>query len=238
MACKCAVCQSDDPRDKRLRTSAMIEVGGKNIVIDCGPDFRYQMLRENVSNIRAVLFTHEHRDHIAGLDDVRSFNWVNKAPVSIYAEERVFKALKTMFSYAFANENIYPGVPSIDVNIIDENIFHIDDIKVTPIRGTHFIIPVLGYRIGDISYLTDFNSISDAEIEKLKGSKVLVVNALRHEKHLSHFTMSEALELIEKVAPEKAYITHVGHQMDKCAIEEKNLPENVHIAYDGLSIEL
>jgi len=238
VACKCPVCQSDDSRDKRLRSSVMFECEGKNIVVDCGPDFRYQMLREKVDNIRAVLFTHEHRDHVAGLDDIRSYNWVNKAPVDIYAETRVLDAVMCMFSYAFKLDNKYPGTPQINVNIIDENPFYIDSVKITPIRGMHYFIPVLGYRIGDITYITDFNKIEDSEIEKLKDSKVLVVNALRKEEHISHFTLSEAIELIQKVNPEKAYITHIGHQMNKHEVEERDLPSNIHFAYDGLTIEV
>lgn len=238
VACKCAVCLSEDKKDKRLRSSVMIQDSGNNIVIDCGPDFRYQMLRENISNIRAVILTHEHRDHIAGIDDLRSFNWVNKSAVSVYAENRVVSALKSMFSYVFATEKIYPGVPKIDINIIDESPFFIDKTEVIPIRGMHYYIPVLGYRIGDISYITDFNSISESEIQKMKGSKIMVVNALRHEKHISHFTLSEALELIEKINPDRAYITHISHQMEKTSIEEKKLPKGVYFAYDGLTIEI
>lgn len=238
VACKCHVCQSNDSRDKRLRSSAMIEVNGKNLIIDCGPDFRYQMLREKVENIRAILFTHEHRDHVAGLDDVRSFNWVNKSAVDIYAETRVINCLKSMFSYAFREIDRYPGAPSINVNIINEKAFKIDDVKIVPIRGMHYNLPVLGFRINDLTYITDFNKITEQEIEKIKGSKVLVVNALRREKHVSHFTLEEALELIERVNPEKAFITHIGHQLDVHDVEEKNLPDNVHFAFDGLSIKL
>jgi phosphoribosyl 1,2-cyclic phosphate phosphodiesterase len=238
VACKCPVCKSTDSKDKRLRSSVMIEAMGKNIIIDCGPDFRYQMLREGVENIRAIIFTHEHRDHVAGLDDVRSFNWVNKSPVDIYAESRVVDSLKTMFSYAFNEKNKYPGVPQINTNIINEEEFNIDDIKIIPIRGMHYFIPVLGFRLGDITYITDFNKISEVEIEKIKGSKILVINALRKEQHVSHFSLSESLELIDRIKPDRAYITHISHQMDKHAVEEKSLPENVFFAYDGLSIEL
>lgn len=238
VACKCPVCQSTDARDKRLRSSVLIECEEKNLIVDCGPDFRFQMLRENVVNIRAILLTHEHRDHVAGLDDVRSFNWINKAPVEIYAERRVIDAVVGMFSYAFKTDNKYPGVPLIDVHEITNQIFFIDSIKIIPIRGLHYFIPVLGYRIGDITYLTDFNSIDGVEIEKIKGSKVLVVNALRNEKHVSHFNLSEALELIEKVKPERAYITHIGHQMGKHEFVENCLPQNVFFAYDGLTIEV
>lgn len=238
VACKCPVCQSINSKDKRLRTSAMVEINGKNLIIDCGPDFRYQMLRENVENIRAILFTHEHRDHVAGLDDVRSFNWVNKAPVSIYAEERVVTCLENMFSYAFDKIEKYPGTPEINVNIINENPFKIDDIEIIPIRGMHYQLPVLGFRIGDLTYITDFNKIADQDIEKIKGSKVLVINALRREKHISHFTLDEALEIINKAKPIKAFITHIGHQLDKHDVEEYKLPDNVFFAFDTLSIEV
>ncbi|MGB5989544.1 MAG: MBL fold metallo-hydrolase [Marinifilaceae bacterium] len=238
VACKCPVCQSINSKDKRLRTSAMVEINGQNLIIDCGPDFRYQMLRENVENIRAILFTHEHRDHVAGLDDVRSFNWVNKAPVSIYAEERVVTCLENMFSYAFDKIENYPGTPEINVNIINENPFKIDDIEIIPIRGMHYQLPVLGFRIGDLTYITDFNKIADQEIEKIKGSKVLVINALRREKHISHFSLDEALEVINKAKPVKAFITHIGHQLNKHDIEEYKLPDNVFFAFDTLAVEV
>lgn len=238
VACKCPVCQSRDPRDNRLRSSVMIETLGKNIIIDCGPDFRYQMLRERVENIRAILFTHEHRDHVAGLDDVRSFNWVNKSAVEVYAESRVADCLRSMFAYAFNENNKYPGSPEVNINIISEQAFKIDDIDIIPIRGMHYFIPVLGFRIGDISYITDFNKISDDELEKIKGSKILVINALRKEEHISHFNLSEALELIDRIKPERAYITHISHQMGLHSVEEKNIPDKVSFAYDGLSVEL
>lgn len=238
VACKCPVCQSNDMRDKRLRTSAMFEIDGKNIIIDCGPDFRYQMLRENISNIRAILLTHEHRDHIAGIDDVRSFNWINKCAVDIYAEHRVVKALKAMFSYAFKIKNKYPGVPSINIIEISNSPFYIDNIEVIPIRGMHAFLPVLGYRIGDIAYLTDFKTIDKEEFSKLYNCKILIINALRFEEHHSHFCVNDALKLIKQINPAQAYFTHIGHQFGKYIDKNHLLPDNVNMAFDGLTLEI
>ena len=237
IACKCPVCLSTDKRDKRLRTSVFIEVDGQNIVIDSGPDFSYQMLRAQVEKLDAILFTHEHKDHTAGLDDVRAFNWVNKKAVDIYAEERVQASLKQEFAYVFA-EFRYPGIPQLNLWTVENKAFNINGTEVIPIRAKHFRLPVYGYRIEDLAYITDANYISKEEKEKMQGLKVLVVNALRKEKHLSHFTLSEALALIEELKPEVAYLTHFSHQLGFHEDISKDLPENVFMAYDGLQIKI
>lgn len=237
IACKCPVCLSTDKRDKRLRTSVLLEVDGQNMVIDSGPDFRYQMLRADVGKLDAILFTHEHKDHTAGLDDVRAFNWVNKKAVDIYAEARVQASLKQEFAYVFA-EFRYPGIPQLNLWTVENKAFDINGTEVIPIRAKHFKLPVYGYRIDDLAYITDANYISEEEKEKLQGLKVLVLNALRKEKHLSHFTLSEALALIEELKPEVAYLTHFSHQLGFHEEISKELPENVFMAYDGLKIDI
>ncbi len=237
IACKCPVCLSNNRKDKRLRSSVLINVDGQNLVIDSGPDFRYQMLRAKVENISAILFTHEHKDHTAGLDDIRAFNWVNKKAVSIYAEKRVQESLKKEFSYVFA-EFKYPGIPQMNLIDLTNEAFHINGTSILPIRVRHFKLPVYGFRIDDLAYITDANYISPEEKEKLKGLKVLVLNALRKEDHISHFTLSEALELVAELKPEKAYFTHLSHQMGFHDEVEAELPKNVFLAYDELEIEI
>ncbi len=237
IGCKCETCTSDDMRDKRLRSSILIEVDDKTFVIDTGPDFRQQMLREQVKDITAILFTHEHKDHIAGLDDIRAFNYIHKRPMEIYADERVEKALRREYAYVFA-EDKYPGIPQMNIHIIENRNFYIEDIKITPIRLMHYKLPIFGFRIKDFTYLTDTNYIAAEEKEKIKGTKVLVVNALRKKKHISHFNLEEALELIAEIKPERAYLTHVSHLMGKQADVEKELPQNVFFAYDGLMLEI
>lgn len=237
IACTCQTCLSDKPKDKRLRTSALIELKGLNYVIDTGPDFRQQMLRERVKDIRAILFTHEHKDHIAGLDDIRAFNYIHKRPMEVYADERVQKALRREYAYVFA-EDKYPGIPRMNTHTIDTSPFFIEDIRIIPIRLMHYKLPILGFRINDLTYITDTNYIEPEEKEKIKGTKVLVVNALRKEKHISHFSLAEALELIDEIKPERAYLTHISHLMGRHADIEKELPKNVYPAYDGLSIEI
>jgi len=237
IACKCPVCLSTDKKDKRLRTSVLIEVDGQNIVIDSGPDFRYQMLRAKVERLDAILFTHEHKDHTAGLDDIRAFNWVNKQAVNIYAEKRVQASLKQEFAYVFA-EFRYPGIPQLNLIDVENQAFEINGTQVMPIRALHFKLPVYGYRIGDVVYITDANYISEEEKEKMKGAKILVLNALRKEKHISHFTLSEALALIDELKPEKAYLTHFSHQIGFHEEVSKELPDNVFMAYDGLEVEI
>jgi phosphoribosyl 1,2-cyclic phosphate phosphodiesterase len=237
VACKCNVCQSTDEHDKRLRASALIEVDGNNLVIDAGPDFRQQMLRANVTELSAILLTHEHYDHIAGLDDIRAFNWVQKSPTDIYAEHRVLQSVKQIFSYVFASEK-YPGIPQMTLHEVDERAFQIGRTEIIPIRCHHFKLPVLGYRIGNFAYLTDIKTVADTELKKLSGLEVLVVNALRKESHISHLTLDEALALISKVNPRKAFITHVSHQMGISKEVSIELPENVSLAYDGLELDL
>ncbi len=237
IACGCETCLSDDVRDKRLRSSVLVETENKTFVIDTGPDFRQQMLREKVKNITAILFTHEHKDHIAGLDDIRAFNYIHKRPMEIYADARVEKALRREYAYVFA-EDKYPGIPEMNVHIIDNKDFYIEDIKIIPVRLMHYKLPIFGFRIKDFTYITDTNYISDEEKEKIKGTKVLVVNALRKKKHISHFNLEEALALIDEVKPERAYLTHISHLMGKQADVEKELPDNVFFAYDGLNLEM
>jgi phosphoribosyl 1,2-cyclic phosphate phosphodiesterase len=235
IACGCEVCTSSNPKDNRLRVSVMIEVDGKNIVIDSGPDFRQQMLRENVKTLEAVVFTHEHKDHVAGLDDVRAFNYFSGKHMDVYANEQVQVALKREFHYVFSGDN-YPGIPRINVHTIDTAPFDVSGVKFIPIQVLHYQLPVLGFRVNDFTYITDANFISDEEIEKIKGTKVLVLNALRRAKHISHFTLEEALELVKKINPEKAYFTHISHQLGLHDEVSKELPGNVELAYDGLQV--
>ena len=222
--------------DKRLRSSIKIDVHGKTLVIDTGPDFRQQMLRENVTNVDAILFTHEHKDHIAGLDDIRSYNYLNQIPMDVYAEERVYEALKREFAYIFA-EKKYPGIPQVNFHIISENEFDLMGIHIVPIRVMHYHLPILGFRIHDFTYITDANFISKDEIQKIKGTKHLILTGLRKQKHISHFALSESLKLIEELNPERGYITHISHQLGLHKEIQNELPSNVILAYDGLKIE-
>lgn len=237
IGCKCAVCTSTDSRDQRLRTSVLIETQNKTFVIDTGPDFRQQMLREHVDSLDGVLFTHEHKDHIAGLDDIRAFNFIQRKDMEVFATERVQAALKREFYYAFETVK-YPGVPQIVLKTIDNKPFEASGISFTPIEVMHYKMPVLAFRIGDFSYVTDANFIADTEKEKLKKSKVLVINALRKSDHISHFSLDQALALIEELEVEKAYITHISHQMGLHAEVEKQLPKNVFLAQDSLKISV
>ncbi len=237
IACNCDVCRSTDPRDKRLRSSLLLKIDGNNYVVDAGPDFRQQMLREQVDFLQAVLITHEHVDHVFGLDDIRSYNWVQKHPLDIYAEERVQKAIKRIFNYVFTDRK-YPGIPKMNLHEVNDDPFEINGIQFTPIRCFHHKLPVFGYRVGDLTYITDTNFIPPEELEKVEGTRILIINALREEKHVSHFNRDEALDIISRIKPEKAYLTHLSHAFGKHADIAKNLPENVFPAYDGLQLEL
>lgn len=237
IACNCEVCQSTDPNDKRLRTATLVEVDGVNIVIDAGPDFRQQMLREKVTDIDAILITHEHRDHIAGLDDVRAFNFMNQKPVDIYAEKRVQDVIRAEFFYSF-EENKYPGVPQINMKSLTAEPIIIKGVKIVPIRVFHYKLPVFGFRISDFSYITDANYISEEEKEKLHGTKYLIINALRKRKHISHYSLDESLKLIKELSPKRAYITHISHQMGLHHVVNEELPRGISLAYDGLHFEV
>jgi phosphoribosyl 1,2-cyclic phosphate phosphodiesterase len=237
IACPCNVCQSTDSKDKRLRTSVLIEINGKTFVIDTGPDFRQQMLRANVKNMDAVIFTHEHKDHTAGFDDIRAFNFVNKKKMEVYASANVQDAIKREFAYIFSDFK-YPGIPEINLHLLENKTFSIEGIEIIPIEVMHYKLPVFGFRIGDFSYITDANYISDLEKEKIKNSKILVLNALRREPHISHFTLDQAIELVNELKPEKAYFTHISHQLGLHTDVEKELPENIELAFDGLKINI
>ena len=228
---------SSDPHDKRLRTSILAEEGDTAIVIDTGPDFRQQMLRAKSDRVDAVIYTHEHRDHIAGLDDIRAYNFIQQKPMDIFAEERVIRALKHEFAYIFA-EKKYPGVPQVHLHRIDNEVFSVNGLKIIPVRAMHYRLPVYGFRIGDFGYLTDANYISEEEKEKFIGVKHLVVNALRHEKHISHFTFGQAVSLINELSPKRGYLTHMSHQMGLHEEVLSELPPNILPAWDGLTIEV
>lgn len=232
------VCKSNNPKDKRLRVSVLLAWNEFTYVIDCGPDFRQQMLRENVTKVDAILLTHEHSDHTAGLDDIRPFNFM-QGKMPFYAHNRVFNSLRERFAYIFATVNKYPGAPSIETIEIDKDTpFIIGGKEVIPIEALHDKLPVLGFRVEDFTYLTDVKTITNEEIEKVKGTKILVINALKDEPHYSHFNIAEALDFVEKVKPEITYFTHISHLMGFHEEVEKRLPKNVHLAYDTLKITI
>ncbi len=237
VACDCKVCVSNDLRDHRLRTSVMIETGGHNFVVDCGPDFRYQMIREKVDDLDAILFTHGHRDHIAGLDDVRAFNYVLNKTMDIYATREVIEAINKEYPYILHEKRFF-GSPQLCFHEIENKPFHINGVRFTPIEVMHHKMQVFGFRVGDFTYITDASYISDAEKQKIKGSSVLVINALRKSKHISHFSLEEALHEINELQPERAYITHISHFLGLHHDIQTILPENVFLAYDGLKIIL
>jgi phosphoribosyl 1,2-cyclic phosphate phosphodiesterase len=238
ITCTCEVCSSADFRDNRLRVSVYIQLENLSLIIDTGPDFRQQALRANIQEIDAILFTHEHRDHTAGLDDIRPYNYMLGPKVChIYAQERVLSQLKSEYYYAFG-EIKYPGAPRIEPHIIETEFFEINNTKIQTLQIQHHKLDILGFRIGDFSYITDANYISDIEIEKLKGSKYLVLNALQPEPHISHFTLAEAITVAQKIGAEKTYFTHIGHKMGLHAAVEATLPPNIFLAYDGLKLSL
>lgn len=236
IACHCDVCLSNNVCDKRLRCSLLVQSDNSNVVIDAGPDFRQQMLNTGIRKLDGLVFTHEHKDHVAGLDDIRAFNYIQKKEVPVYATPRVQQALQREFPYIFEEEK-YPGVPEIQLHTIGaEQTFNINDIEIIPIEVWHYKLPVLAYRIGDFTYITDANKIEEKSMQKIKGSRVVVINALRKEPHVSHFTLDEALEIIKELNPEKAFLIHMSHQMGKHDDINRFLPSNVRCAYDGLSI--
>jgi phosphoribosyl 1,2-cyclic phosphate phosphodiesterase len=235
IACSCPVCTSLDFRDKRLRTSIHVDIAGKSLVIDTGPDFRQQMLREYIQRLDAVIFTHAHRDHTAGLDDVRAYNFKQNMDMPLYGTADVLEQLKIEYSYIFSNAP-YPGLPRIELKEITEQIFNIDGVTITPLPVMHLKLPVLGYRFGNFSYITDANYISEATLEKLKGTEILVLNALQRDPHISHFNLEQALAMVAKINPDKTYFTHISHKLGLHADVEKELPRGVALAFDGLQL--
>ena len=231
------VCKSSDPKDKRLRVSALLEWGDKTYVIDSGPDFRQQMLANDVSKIDGILYTHEHNDHVIGLDDVRPF-YFRQGNIAVYAHQRVMKELKKRFEYIFAIEDKYPGAPTLDENIITNEAFTLGQKKVIPINVYHGQLQVFGFRVDDFAYVTDAKYIADEEIDKLKGVKVLVLNALRKDEHRTHLNLEQAIEVAQKIGAQQTYFTHISHHMGFHKDVEKKLPENIHLGYDNLQIEL
>ena len=237
VACKCAVCKSADSKDKRLRSSIHIQSSTTSVVIDTTPDFRYQMLRSEIEQLDGVIFTHAHKDHIAGLDDVKAFNFIHQSVMPLFASKETADAIKRDFYYAFA-EKKYPGVPSLELHIKENELFSVGDLEFQPIQVKHLHMDVTGYRIGDFTYITDANYISEEEKEKIKGSKVLVLNALRKEKHLSHFTLQEAIDLSVELQVPTTYFTHISHQLGLHEEVSKELPAGMFLSYDGLVIHV
>lgn len=235
IACSCEVCTSADKKDNRLRSSILVQSATTTVVVDAGPDFRYQMLRAGVKKLDAIVFTHPHKDHVAGLDDVRAFNFFSQKPMPVFANEMTQEVLIREFPYAFADTK-YPGVPEIQLNTINDEAFTVGDIHILPFLVWHLKMPVLGFKFGPFTYITDANRIDTAEREKIKDSKVIVVNALRKEKHISHFTLEEATTLVHQLAIPTAYFTHISHQLGRHQVIEDSLPAGIHLAYDGLVI--
>ena len=243
IACHCNVCQSADQRDKRLRSSVLVSGNdGTNILIDIGPDFRQQMLLNNVQHLEAILITHAHRDHVGGIDDIRPLNWVQKRKMDVYANNEAIQSLTHDYHYIFEYHQ-YPGLPEVNLHDVSQaEPFQVGSMTVTPVKGMHKDLPVLGFRIDEsqrqLAYITDMNHIDDDELKKLDGLDVLVINALRHEKHFSHFCLPEALDIIDRCQPQKAFLTHMSHEMGLHAAVDKTLPDNVRLAYDNLNINI
>lgn len=238
ISCQCEVCTSEDEKDNRLRSSVLIETEDKTFVIDSGPDFRYQMLRAKAKTLDAVLFTHEHKDHIAGLDDIRPFNYLQKKVIDVYATDRVQAALKREFHYIFADTK-YHGLPQINLHtVVNGQAFNVGNTSVMPVEVMHHLLPITGYRIGGFTYITDAKTISPSSIEKIKGTKVLVLNALQKGNHISHFTLKEAITFAQTIGAEKTYLTHISHNLGLHEVVSQDLPKGIYLAYDGLRIEL
>ncbi|WP_162427257.1 MBL fold metallo-hydrolase [Pontibacter pudoricolor] len=237
IGCHCEVCRSVDYRDNRLRVSVHLQVNGKSFIIDSGPDFRQQALRERIHTLDALIFTHEHKDHTAGLDDIRAYNFSQHKDMPLYGEERVLEQLKREFAYIFSGVQ-YPGIPRVQLNPIAEEPFEIEGVEFIPIRVKHYKLPVLGFRVGDFTYITDANFISEEEMDKVRGSKVIVLGALRKEPHISHFSLQEAIDVLTELKPERAYLTHISHLMGLHHEVEQQLPDFIRLGYDGLQIEL
>ena len=237
IACDCEVCLSSDKKDNRLRSSVMIDVDNINLVIDTGPDFRQQMLREKVEKVDAVLFTHHHKDHVAGMDDIRAFNYRWKKDMQLYCTKLTEEALKKEFPYVFSDVK-YPGLPEVKINIIKNEPFKIQDTTVIPIKAQHYIMPVFGFRIKNFVYLTDVSSISELEKEKMKGADLIILDALRKKEHISHFNLQQALALLEELKPKKALLIHISHYMGLHDEVNNELPNHIKLAYDGQQIIL
>jgi phosphoribosyl 1,2-cyclic phosphate phosphodiesterase len=235
IGCDCAVCRSVDFRDKRLRTSVHIAVGGQSLVIDTGPDFRQQMLRLAPPRLDAVLFTHEHKDHTAGLDDIRAFNYRQQGDIPVYARASVLEQLRREFAYVFA-ERKYPGIPQVQIHEITDNPFIINSVEIIPINVLHHRLPVFGFRIGDFTYLTDLNHISESEMDKVRGSKVLVLDALQRSEHTAHYTLPQAVAVAEQIGADRTYFTHISHRMGLHHDVERELPPHIRLGYDGMEI--
>ncbi len=237
VGCTCAVCTSTDPRDNRLRSSVLIEADGKTLVVDSGPDFRQQMLRQGVMRLDGIIFTHSHKDHTGGLDDIRAYNFSMKRDMPLYLDADTEEAIRQQYSYIF-NPNPYPGIPRVRLHPISgDKPFEAEGIPAIPIKVMHHQMPVLGFRFGDITYITDANYIAAEEIEKMRGSRIIILNALRREPHISHYTLQQAIEMIQSLQPEQAYLTHISHQMGKYEDVSRELPQGIALAYDGLAIE-
>lgn len=237
IACGCEVCTSTNEKDKRLRSSILVKSDTTTLVVDTTPDFRTQMLKESVKKLDAVLFTHPHKDHIAGLDDIKAYNFFQHKPMEVYANELTQQALQREYYYIFTKEK-YPGIPDVNLHTINNEPFIVGDIPLIPILVHHLNMPVLGFRFGDFTYITDANRIDEKEKEKIKGSKILVVNALRKKEHISHFNLQEAIHLVEELKIPKAYFTHISHQLGLHDEINKELPSDIKLAWDGLVINL